>query len=232
MLIQFKEVSKVYQMGEVAVHALHQNSFTIDSGEFVSIVGPSGSGKTTLLDVIGCLSRPTSGCYLFNGEEVQNLSDRDLARIRNKKIGFIFQTFHLLGRNTALANVALPLFYAGLPKEARMARAKEALSQVGLSDRVHHRPNQLSGGQQQRVAVARALVNHPDIILADEPTGNLDSKSGSEIIELLHALHKNGHTLILVTHDKELARRTDRTITIKDGRIVSNEGNPKHPKPV
>ncbi|HLG21843.1 MAG TPA: ABC transporter ATP-binding protein [Candidatus Manganitrophaceae bacterium] len=222
MLIQFREVSKIYPMGEVAIPALERVSFTIEKGEFVSIVGPSGSGKTTILDILGCLSRPTSGAYLLNDEAVQGLSDPDLAKIRNEKIGFIFQTFHLLPRNSALENVALPLFYAGLPKEGRTERAKEALAKVGLSDRTRHRPNQLSGGQQQRVAIARALVNNPDIILADEPTGNLDSKSGREITDLLLKLHQNGHTLILVTHDRELAAGAKRTLILKDGRIVGN----------
>jgi putative ABC transport system ATP-binding protein len=222
MLIQFKEISKVYQMGEVEVHALDRINLAIQAGEFVAIVGASGSGKTTLLDILGCLSRPTSGDYLLKGEPVQRLSDAELARVRNEKIGFIFQTFHLLGRQTAVANVALPLFYAGAPKEERMQRAQEALARVGLSDRMHHRPNQLSGGQQQRVAIARALVNNPDIILADEPTGNLDSKSGREIFDLLAQLQKQGHTLILVTHDPELAGRTERTLTIRDGQIISD----------
>lgn len=223
MLIELKDVTKTYQMGEVAVKALNRTSFSIDGGESVSIVGPSGSGKTTLLDIIGCLARPTSGDYFLQGEAVQDLSDRELARTRNKKIGFIFQTFHLLGRNTALVNVSLPLFYAGLSRKARLTRAKEALAIVGLSDRINHRPNQLSGGQQQRVAIARALVNDPEIILADEPTGNLDSKSGQEILEVLLKLNRKGHTLILITHDWELAEQTERTLTIKDGNIVDDE---------
>lgn len=223
MLIELKDVTKTYQMGEVAVKALNRTSFSIDRGESVSIVGPSGSGKTTLLDIIGCLARPTSGDYFLQGEAVQDLSDRELARTRNKKIGFIFQTFHLLGRNTALVNVSLPLFYAGLSRKARLTRAKEALAIVGLSDRINHRPNQLSGGQQQRVAIARALVNDPEIILADEPTGNLDSKSGQEILEVLLKLNRKGHTLILITHDWELAEQTERTLTIKDGNIVDDE---------
>jgi putative ABC transport system ATP-binding protein len=222
MLIRLKDVSKTYQMGEVSVRALDGIRFTIDSGDFVSIVGPSGSGKTTLLDILGCLSRPTSGTYLLKGEETQHLSDPDLARVRNQKIGFVFQTFHLLGRQTALANVALPLFYAGVSQEERAARAKDALAKVGLADRIHHRPNQLSGGQQQRVAIARALVNRPDIILADEPTGNLDSKSGHEIVALLRQLHRDGHTIIMVTHDKELADSAERTIVLKDGQIVDD----------
>lgn len=225
MLIQLKKVSKTYEMGEVAVHALTETSFSIENGECLAIIGPSGSGKTTLLDILGCLSRPSSGDYLFDGQAVQDLSDQDLARVRNQKIGFIFQTFHLLKRNTALANVALPLFYGGVSREERLARAREALSIVGLSDRIDHRPNQLSGGQQQRVAIARALVNQPDLILADEPTGNLDSKSGQEIIEVLLQLHQKGHSLILVTHDRELAQMTDRTLTIKDGRIVGDARN-------
>ncbi len=222
MLIQLKDIGKTYRMGEVSVQALDGINFTIDNGDFVSIVGPSGSGKTTLLDILGCLSRPSSGTYLLKGEETQHLSDPDLARVRNQKIGFVFQTFHLLGRQTALANVALPLFYAGAPEEERTARSKEALSKVGLADRIHHRPNQLSGGQQQRVAIARALVNRPDIILADEPTGNLDSKSGHEIVDLLRQLHRDGHTIIMVTHDKELADSAERTIVLKDGRIVDD----------
>ncbi|SRR5579884_31010 len=222
MLIQLNKVSKIYQMGELSLRALDEISFTIDSGEFLSIVGPSGSGKTTLLDILGCLSRPTSGAYLLKGEETQSLADPDLAKVRNRKIGFVFQTFHLLGRQTALANVTLPLFYAGVPQEERISRATEALAKVGLSDRMHHRPNQLSGGQQQRVAIARALVNRPDIILADEPTGNLDSKSGHEIVELLQQLHRDGHTIIMVTHDRELADAAERTLILKDGRIVDD----------
>ncbi|MFQ5596843.1 MAG: ABC transporter ATP-binding protein [Nitrospiria bacterium] len=229
MLIELNDISKTYRMGELDVKALTETSFSIDQGECVSIVGPSGSGKTTLLDIIGCLSRPSSGDYLLQGEAVQDLSDFELARTRNRKIGFIFQTFHLLGRNTALINVSLPLFYAGLTRETRTARAKEALSIVGLEDRIHHRPNQLSGGQQQRVAIARALVNRPEIILADEPTGNLDSQSGREIVEVLLELNRKGHTLLLITHDPELAARTQRTLTIKDGRIVSDEKHGKGP---
>ena len=219
-LIQLDGVGKTYQMGEVAVEALREVSFSIARGECLSIVGPSGSGKTTLLDILGCLSRPTRGIYRFDGIPIQDLSDGELARIRNRRIGFIFQTFHLLKRNTALANVALPLFYAGVPHAERMARAREALAAVGLAERMEHRPNQLSGGQQQRVAIARALVNRPDLILADEPTGNLDSKAGGEIMETLLSLHQRGHTLVLVTHDRELAGMTARTITLKDGKIL------------
>jgi len=222
-LIEFKKISKTYAMGEVAVHALREANFSIERGECLAVVGPSGSGKTTLLDILGCLSRPTSGDYLFDGQAVQGLSDPALASIRNQKIGFIFQTFNLLKRNTALANVALPLFYSGTRREERLTRARAALEAVGLSHRMEHRPNQLSGGQQQRVAIARALVNRPDLILADEPTGNLDSKSGQEIMEILLQLHRQGHTLVLVTHDRDLAEITERTLTIKDGRIVGDE---------
>lgn len=222
MLGELKEVSKIYQMGEVSVSALDRVSLSIERGEFVAIVGPSGSGKTSMLDILGCLSCPTSGDYFLNGESVGRLRDGDLARVRNEKIGFVFQTFHLLGRQTALENVALPLFYRGFSREARLAIAREALDKVGLSDRVAHRPNQLSGGQQQRVAIARALVNKPDIILADEPTGNLDSKSGSEITDLLVQLNRAGHTIVLVTHDPVTAALAHRTISLKDGQVVSD----------
>ncbi len=221
-LISLTNVGKVYQMGAIFVHALHPITLTIKQGESVSIVGRSGSGKTTLLDIIGCLSLPTSGEYLLDGTSVLSLSDFDLANIRNQSFGFIFQTFHLLPRQTALQNVALPLFYNGTSKEERLSRAQEALQQVGLADRGHHLPRELSGGQQQRVAIARALVNRPKIILADEPTGNLDSKSGDEIIDILLALNQKGHTLILITHDAEIANRLTRKIMIADGRIVGD----------
>jgi len=209
-------------MGGQEVPVLQNISLTIRRGEFVVIVGPSGSGKTTLLDILGCLSHSTSGRYCFDGIAVHEASDKTLSRIRNKKIGFVFQTFHLLGSQTALSNVALPLSYAGVSRKRRMEQAAEALGQVGLSDRMDHRPNQLSGGQQQRVAIARALVHSPDMILADEPTGNLDSVSGAEVIRLLIALHQNGHTLILVTHDTGIASLADRMITIKDGQVVGD----------
>jgi putative ABC transport system ATP-binding protein len=221
-LISLTDVSKVYQMGAVSVHALHLINLTIKQGESVSIVGRSGSGKTTLLDIIGCLSQPTSGEYLLDGASILSLSDFDLAKIRNQSFGFIFQTFHLLPRQTALQNVALPLFYNGTSKEERLSRAQEALQQVGLANRGSHLPRELSGGQQQRVAIARALVNRPKIILADEPTGNLDSKSGDEIIDILLALNQKGHTLILITHDAEIAKRLTRKIMIADGRIVQD----------
>jgi putative ABC transport system ATP-binding protein len=218
-LISLSNISKVYQMGEVTVSALDNISLTIEQGESVSIIGRSGSGKTTLLDIIGCLSLPTSGEYLLNKNAVTSFSEEAMAKIRNQLIGFIFQTFHLLPRQTALMNVALPLFYNQTPKSERMDRAKEALRRVGLSDREHHMQSELSGGQQQRVAIARALVTHPKIILADEPTGNLDSKSGAEIIDLLLELHQKGSTLIIITHDAEVAKRAKRKIVISDGKM-------------
>jgi putative ABC transport system ATP-binding protein len=222
-LIELEKVSKVYNSGTIQVAALREVSFGIHEGEFVAIVGPSGSGKTTLLDLLGCLSQPTSGRYLLEGEETNQLSDEELARVRNRKIGFVFQTFHLLPRSTALENVQLPLFYSGIHRSDRQKRALKTLEAVGLVDRIHHTPSQLSGGQQQRVAIARALVNDPAIILADEPTGNLDTVSGSEIIQLLKDLHKKGHTIILVTHDRELAEQADRIITMRDGEILSDQ---------
>lgn len=221
-LISLTDITKVYQMGAIFVHALHPITLTIEQGQSVSIVGRSGSGKTTLLDIIGCLSLPTSGEYLLNGTSVSSLSDVQMANIRNQSFGFIFQTFHLLPRQTALQNVALPLFYNGTSKEERLSRADEALQQVGLGNRGSHLPRELSGGQQQRVAIARALVNRPKIILADEPTGNLDSKSGEEIINILLELNQKGHTLILITHDAEIANRLTRKVMIADGRIVGD----------
>ena len=200
--------------------ALKGISLEINGGEFIAIVGPSGSGKTTLLDILGCLSKPTSGHYDLDDTEVSQLTESALAQFRNKKIGFVFQIFHLLPRSTALENVELPLFYSGMKRAERQKLALEALAAVGLSDRVLHRPNQLSGGQQQRVAIARALVNRPSIILADEPTGNLDTVSGQEIMGFLKELHQKGSTIILVTHDRELAAQTHRTISIRDGRVV------------
>ncbi len=222
MLIALRGVSKGYPMGSVFVSALNDVTLDIERGELVALVGPSGSGKTTLLDIIGCLSVPTSGDYLLNGRSVASLSERETASVRNQSIGFIFQTFHLLPRHTALMNVALPLFYNGTSKDERISRAKEALQQVGLADRINHLPRELSGGQQQRVVIARALVNRSEIILADEPTGNLDSKSGAEVIEILLRLHQEGHTVILVTHDMEIAKLANRRIMLKDGRIVQD----------
>jgi putative ABC transport system ATP-binding protein len=219
-VIEAKELTKVYQMGDIEVHALRGLSLKIQRGEVVAIMGPSGSGKSTLMNMIGCLDHPTSGEYLLDGEQVSNLKDDQLAEIRNRKVGFVFQTFNLLSRTTALSNVELPMRYSEMAR-GRKERAKSALELVGLSDRIHHRPNELSGGQQQRVAIARALVNDPAIILADEPTGNLDSKSGEEIMQLLLSLNKEqGTTLVIVTHDPEIAQQTQRTILIRDGVVV------------
>ena len=216
-VIQAEHLTKVYVMGQVEVHALNGLSLKISRGEIVAIMGPSGSGKSTLMNIIGCLDRPTSGEYLLDGEPVSKLTDDQLATIRNRKVGFVFQSFNLLNRATALANVELPVRYAGLIR-GRREKAQAALESVGLSDRMYHRPNELSGGQQQRVAIARALVNDPAIILADEPTGNLDSKSGQEIMELLLNLNReHGTTLIIVTHAPDIASRAQRSIHIRDG---------------
>ena len=220
-VVDANNLTKVFNMGDIEVHALRGLSVQIKRGEVVSIMGPSGSGKTTLMNILGCLDRPTSGEYRLDGESVANLMDEQLAIIRNRKVGFVFQTFNLLPRSTALTNVELPLRYS--PKNGRNRRqlAKEALEGVGLGDRISHRPNQLSGGQQQRVAIARALVNDPAIVMADEPTGNLDSKSGDEIMELLLRLNQeHGTTLIIVTHDPEIAEHTQRVIYIRDGMVA------------
>ena len=220
-VVDARDVTKVYQMGEVEVHALRGLSVQIEPGEILSIMGPSGSGKSTLMNILGCLDRPTSGEYSLNGESVANMTDDQLAEIRNRGVGFVFQSFNLLPRATALANVELPMRYAVLNGRNRKQVAKEALEAVGLGDRIHHRPNELSGGQMQRVAIARALVNNPAIIMADEPTGNLDSQSGDEIMALLKNLNKErGTTLIIVTHDPEIAALTNRIISIRDGRIA------------
>ena len=219
-VVDAKEITKVYQMGEVEVHALRGLSVQIAPGEVLSIMGPSGSGKSTLMNILGCLDRPTSGEYSLNGESVATLTDDQLADIRNRGVGFVFQSFNLLPRQTALANVELPLRYAELNGRNRKQVATEALEAVGLGDRIKHKPNELSGGQMQRVAIARALVNDPAIIMADEPTGNLDSKSGDEIMKLLRKLNEErGTTLIIVTHDPEIAELTDRVISLYDGRI-------------
>ncbi|HEU0295777.1 MAG TPA: ABC transporter ATP-binding protein [Anaerolineales bacterium] len=216
-VIETHDISKVYKMGEVEVHALRGVSFTIRRGEVVAIMGPSGSGKSTLMNTLGCLDRPTSGQYILDGEPVASLNDDQLARVRNRKVGFVFQSFNLLSRQTAITNVELPLRYSGMNGERR-ARAMDALRAVGLEDRMTHRPYELSGGQQQRVAIARAIVNNPAMIMADEPTGNLDSKVGKEIMDLLLNLNQeSGTTLIIVTHDPTIAERTQRVIRLRDG---------------
>jgi putative ABC transport system ATP-binding protein len=227
-LISFKDVHKNYDMGQAQVKALDGITLEIEKGAYVAVMGPSGSGKSTLMNLIGCLDSPTAGSYRLKGQEIGTLGDDELARIRNREIGFIFQTFNLLPRTDALQNVELPLIYSGISRRERHERAKRALEAVGLADRMHHRPNEMSGGQRQRVAIARALVNTPSILLADEPTGNLDSRTGEEIMALIDRLHAEGNTLILVTHEDELARRAERVIRLRDGQIVSDSLN--HPE--
>ncbi len=223
-VIDLKNITKTYDMGGAEqVQALRGASLSIGKNEYVAIMGPSGSGKSTLMNVIGCLDTPTSGLYEFNGVNVSDMDDNELAKIRNKEIGFVFQTFNLLPRSDALHNVELPLIYAGINAGERRRRAEEKLQHVGLGDRIHHKPNELSGGQRQRVAVARALVTNPSIILADEPTGNLDSKTGEEIMGLFEELHRQGNTIILVTHEAEIAEHAHRTIRLRDGKIESDE---------
>jgi putative ABC transport system ATP-binding protein len=226
-VIELKNIVKTYDMGGAEeVHALRGVSLDIGKNEYVAIMGPSGSGKSTLMNIIGCLDTPTSGLYLFNGVNVSEMDDNALARIRNKEIGFVFQTFNLLARSDSLHNVELPLIYAGVPSTERKRRAKETLEHVQLGDRIHHKPNELSGGQRQRVAVARALVTRPSIILADEPTGNLDTKTGEEIMILFEELHRQGNTIILVTHEADIAEHAFRVIRLRDGHIESDEPVP------
>jgi putative ABC transport system ATP-binding protein len=222
-LIRLEKLSRRYQMGAETIHALREVSLEIERGEYVAIMGPSGSGKSTLMNLIGCLDTPTSGQYELNGVQVGQMDDNQLAEIRNKEIGFIFQTFNLLPRSDALRNVELPLIYAGVSAQERRQVALEALKNVGLGDRIHHKPNELSGGQRQRVSVARALVNRPSLLLADEPTGNLDTRTGTEILALFEELSRKGNTLIVVTHEEDVARHARRILRIRDGLIASDE---------
>ncbi|MFP4023274.1 MAG: ABC transporter ATP-binding protein [Thiohalospira sp.] len=225
-IIEIKNIIKHYHVGAETIRALRSISVSIDRNEYVAIMGPSGSGKSTLMNILGCLDTPTGGQYILNNKDVSHLNDDELAEIRNKEIGFVFQTFNLLPRYTALENVTLPLIYAGINKEERLVKAEETLVNVGLQDRITHKPNELSGGQRQRVAVARALVNNPSIILADEPTGNLDSKTSMDILGLFDQIHKMGNTIILVTHEEDIARHAHRIIRLKDGMIESDKKNP------
>ncbi len=222
LIIAVRDLTRSYEMGAEVVHALRGVDLEIRRNEYVAIMGPSGSGKSTLMNMIGCLDTPTSGEYWLSGQEVSRMADDALARVRNKEIGFVFQTFNLLPRATALHNVELPLVYAGVPARARRARAEEALTRVGLHDRMHHRPNELSGGQRQRVAIARALVNRPSILLADEPTGNLDSSTSEEIMRVFAALHREGQTVVMVTHEADIAAHAARAVVLRDGRVASD----------
>ncbi len=222
-IIQLKNIAKFYQVGEEQVHALDGVSLTISKNEYVAIMGPSGSGKSTLMNIIGCLDTPTSGLYELNGTNVSDMNDNQLAKIRNKEIGFVFQTFNLLARSDILHNVELPLIYGGIGSGERKKQARAAIDRVGLTDRIHHKPNELSGGQRQRVAIARALVTQPSILLADEPTGNLDTRTGEEIMLLFDVLHKEGNTIILVTHEEDIAQHAHRRIRLRDGRVEQDE---------
>ncbi|MCC6145411.1 MAG: ABC transporter ATP-binding protein [Candidatus Hydrogenedentes bacterium] len=222
-MIQIRNVKKFYQMGDTTVRALNGVSFDLERGSFVAIMGPSGSGKTTLLDILGCLSRPTDGDYWLNGQKASELSETKLAEIRNREIGFVFQNFNLLPRTSALRNVELPLLYAGIARRKRLELATQALEAVGLGERLHHSPSELSGGQRQRVAIARALVNKPSIVFADEPTGNLDTRSGESIMALFAELHEKGNTIVLVTHEREIAEHANRIMSFRDGKLVNDE---------
>ena len=222
-LIKVEALSKSYQMGVEEVHALRGVDLTVEKGDYIAIMGPSGSGKSTLLNLLGCLDTPTSGRYVLNSRDVSSMAEDDLAQVRNEEIGFVFQTFNLLARATALQNVELPLVYAGVGADERRARARQAIEKVGLLDRITHRPNELSGGQRQRVAIARALVNEPSILLADEPTGNLDSVAGAELLDLLDSLHKTGLTLFVVTHERDVAMHAQSIVHLRDGQIESIE---------
>ncbi|MEJ8802939.1 ABC transporter ATP-binding protein [Pontibacter sp. H249] len=225
VIIETHDISKVYRMGAETIHALKSVSIKINKGEYVAFMGPSGSGKSTLMNIIGCLDTPTGGQYILNGQDVSNMTDNELAEVRNKEIGFVFQTFNLLPRQSSLENVALPLIYAGYSKSQREEKAQKALESVGLGNRGKHKPNELSGGQRQRVAIARALINDPSIILADEPTGNLDTKTSYEIMELFENLHAKGNTIIMVTHEEDIARYAHRIVRLRDGLIESDTIN-------
>lgn len=230
-LITLTDIGRKYVIGAETIHALKSVTLTINKGEFVALMGPSGSGKSTLMNIIGCLDTPTKGVYILNGNQVSEMSEGELAEVRNKEIGFVFQTFNLLPRSSSLENVALPLVYAGISRKEREARAQRTLESVGLGNRVHHKPNELSGGQRQRVAIARALVNNPSIILADEPTGNLDTKTSVEIMQLLEEIHTKGNTIILVTHEEDIAQHAHRIVRMRDG-LIENDYQNEHIKTV